>query len=249
MALMASLMAVLTCHHWYRCTRATWRRCARRISGSGLTSSWAAWVRTAGPGQKPVAAADGQVRRQVAGDGPGDAVAGGAAAVGRAQHLVEPFGVAQVMAGVGPIQPGDPGQRLARGGREAFLFVLCPAAGAVEGDRCGVVQSAGEFGEFQVVGGGEPGDVVEVVLAGHGGDGARQRPRRQRGDPVGEAGQAGGVEGHRVLLDRRVADSAAWSMRTLSSSWRVSASCPPRMARIAAPRIKCIRLPIMPPVR
>jgi hypothetical protein len=37
-----------------------------------------------------------------------------------------------------------------------------------------------------------------------------------------------------VLLARRVGDSAAWSMRTVSSRARVSASWPPKMARIAA---------------
>ena len=47
-----------------------------------------------GAGPQPVAAADGQVRWQVAGDRLGDAVAGGAAAAGRAQHPVEAFGVA-----------------------------------------------------------------------------------------------------------------------------------------------------------
>lgn len=65
-----------------------------------------------GADPKPVAAADGLMRQQVAGDGPGDAGPGGAEAAGRAQHPVEPFGVTQVNAGVGPIQPGDPGQRL-----------------------------------------------------------------------------------------------------------------------------------------
>ena len=95
-------------------------------------------------GPEPVAAADGLVRRQAAGDGPGDAAAGGAAAAGRAQQLAEPAGVAQVKAGVVPVEPGDPGQRLAGRGREAFLLVLFPAAG-VEDDRGGVVQGAGEF--------------------------------------------------------------------------------------------------------
>jgi hypothetical protein len=38
-----------------------------------------------------------------------------------------------------------------------------------------------------------------------------------------------------VLLVRRVADSATWSMRTLSSTGRVICSWPPKMARIAAP--------------
>src|SRR5262249_33315205 len=113
----------------------------------------------------PGAAAGGPVRRQVAGDRPGDAVAGGAAAAGRTQRLPESLQVAQVNAGVGPIQPGDPGQRLPRGGREALLLMLCPAAGAVEGDRGGVVDSLAELQELQVVGFGEPGDVVEVVFA------------------------------------------------------------------------------------
>jgi len=48
-------------------------------------------------GPEPVAA-EGLVRRQAAGDGPGDAQAGGAAAAGRAQQLAEPAGVAQVEA-------------------------------------------------------------------------------------------------------------------------------------------------------
>jgi hypothetical protein len=47
---------------------------------------------------EPVAAADGLVRRQAAGDGPGDAAAGRAPAAGRAQ-LAEPVGVAQVAVG------------------------------------------------------------------------------------------------------------------------------------------------------
>ena len=78
-------------------------------------------------GPEPVAAAEGLVRRQAAGDGPGDAQAGGAAAAGRAQQLAEPAGVAQVEAGVVPVEPGDPGQRLAGRGREAFLLVLSAA--------------------------------------------------------------------------------------------------------------------------
>jgi hypothetical protein len=118
-------------------------------------------------GPEPVAAADGQVRRQVAGDGPGDAAAGCAVAAGRAQHLPEPVGVAQVVAGVVPVEPGDPGQRLACGGRETFLLVLFAAAG-VEDDRGRVVQGAGELEEFEVVGVSEPADVVQVVLAGDG---------------------------------------------------------------------------------
>jgi hypothetical protein len=69
-----------------------------------------------GAGPAPVAAADGLVRRQKAGDRLGDAAAGGAAVAGRAQHPVEALGVAQVNAGIGPIQPGDPRQRLGRGG-------------------------------------------------------------------------------------------------------------------------------------
>src|SRR6266536_4301257 len=203
-----------------------------------------------GAGPEPVAAADGPVRRQVAGDGLGDAVAGGAPVAGRAEHPPEALGVTQVNAGVGPPEPGDPGQRLTRGGRQAFLLMLGPAVRVVE-DRGGVAKSAGELQELQVVSLGEAADVVQVVLAGHGDDGARQRAGRQRPSPVGEAGQPGRVEvgGHRVLLARRVADSAAWSMRTLSSRARVSASWPPRMARIAAPRIRWVRLPIMPPVR
>ena len=64
------------------------------------------------------------VRRQVAGDGLGDAGPGGAAAAGRAQHLPESLGITQVNAGVGPVEPGDPGQRLAGGGRETFLLVV-----------------------------------------------------------------------------------------------------------------------------
>ena len=57
-------------------------------------------------------------------------------------------------------------------------------------------------------------DVVQVVLAADRDGGAGHRPGRQPAGPVGEAGQPGRVEGHRVLLARRVADSAAWSMRT-----------------------------------
>ena len=165
-----------------------------------------------GAGPEPVAAAEGLVRRQVAGDRPGDAQAGGAAAAGRAQAAVEAFNVAQVVAGVGPAEPGDPRQRLHRGHGQAFLLVPLPAAGAVDGDRGGVMDRTGELGEVQVVGGGEPGEVAVVVLTGDGDDGARQRPGRQRLGPVGEVGQPGRVEagGHRVLLlDRRVADSAA----------------------------------------
>ena len=81
-------------------------------------------------GPEPVAAADGLVRRQAAGDGPGDAAAGRAPAAGRAQQLAEPVGVAQVEVGVVPVEPGDPGQRLAGRGREAFLLVLSAAAGS-----------------------------------------------------------------------------------------------------------------------
>jgi hypothetical protein len=62
-----------------------------------------------GADPQPVAAADGLVRRQVAGDRLGDVVPEGAAAAGRVQHPVEPFGVAQVNAGVWPKKPGDPG--------------------------------------------------------------------------------------------------------------------------------------------
>jgi hypothetical protein len=57
---------------------------------------------------EPVAAADGLVRRQAAGDGPGDSTAGRAAAADRAQ-LAEPVGVAQVEVGVVPVEPGDRG--------------------------------------------------------------------------------------------------------------------------------------------
>ena len=194
-----------------------------------------------------MAAADGQVRRQVAGDGLGDAAAGGAVSAGRAQHLPESFGVTQVFAGVVPVEPGNrnPGQRLVGGGCETFLLVLFEAIGMVE-DRGGVIQSVAELQELQVVGVGEADGVVEVVLAGDGDDGARRRARRQGFGPVGEVGQPGAVEGHRVLLARRVADSAAWSMRTVSSSARVSDSWPPRMARIAAPRIRWVRLPDHP---
>src|SRR6185437_9076306 len=88
-------------------------------------------------GPEPVAA-EGLVRRQAAGDGPGDAQAGRAAAAGREQHLRERAGVAQVVAVVVPAEPGDPGQRLARGGREAFLLVP-PALPGVEDDRGRVV--------------------------------------------------------------------------------------------------------------
>jgi hypothetical protein len=80
-----------------------------------------------------------------------------------------------------------------------------------------------------MVGVGEPADVVQVVLAADRGGGAGQWPGRQRAGPVGGAGQPGGVEGHRVLLVRRVADSATWSMRTLSSTGRVICSWPPKM--------------------
>ena len=52
-----------------------------------------------------------------------------------------------------------------------------------------------------------------------------------------------------MLLARRVADSAAWSMRTVSSSGRVTVSWPSKMARIAGPRIRWVRLPIIPSVR
>jgi hypothetical protein len=54
-----------------------------------------------GADPQPVAAADGQVRRQAAGDRPGDAQAGRAATAGRAQRLPESLGVAQVIAGSG----------------------------------------------------------------------------------------------------------------------------------------------------
>ena len=96
-----------------------------------------------GAGPEPVAAADGLVRGQGR-RWAGDAAAGCAAAAGRTQQLAEPAGVAQVKAGVVPVEPGDPGQRLAGRGREAFLPVLFAAAG-VESDRGGVVQGAGEL--------------------------------------------------------------------------------------------------------
>jgi len=47
-----------------------------------------------GAGPAPVAAADGLVRRQKAGDRLGDAAAGSAAVAGRAQPAVEAFNVA-----------------------------------------------------------------------------------------------------------------------------------------------------------
>jgi hypothetical protein len=92
------------------------------------------------------------VRRQVTGGRLGEAVAGGAPVAGRAQRLVKAVGVAQVVAWAGPIKPGDPGQRLARGNSEAFLLMLFPATGAVERDRGGVIERGG--------------DVAEVVFAG-----------------------------------------------------------------------------------
>ena len=159
-------------------------------------------------GPEPVAAAEGLVRRQAAGDRSGDAQAGCAAAAGRAQKLAEPAWVAQVVAVIVPAEPGDPSQRLAGRGRETFLPVLFLLAG-VQGDRGGVVQGAGELEQFQVVGVGEAADVVQVVLAGDRDNCAGQRTRRQRAGPVGEAGQPGRVGGHRMLLARRVADSAA----------------------------------------
>jgi len=51
--------------------------------------------------------------------------------------------------------------------------VLVAAAG-VEDDRGGVIQGAGELQELQVVGVGEPADVVQVVLAGDRDNGADQ---------------------------------------------------------------------------
>ena len=113
----------------------------------------------------------------------------------------------------------DSRRRPFRHGRETLLLVLFPAARAQD-DCGGVVERVGKLQQFQVVGVGEPADVVKVVLAGDRDDGARQRAGRQRLGPVAEAGQAGGVEVHRVLLARRVADSAAWSMCTASSSGR-----------------------------
>jgi hypothetical protein len=44
------------------------------------------------------------------------------------------------MTGVGPVEPGDPRQRLARGGRQAFLLVLCPAVRVAE-DRGRVIEA------------------------------------------------------------------------------------------------------------
>ena len=148
-----------------------------------------------------MAAADGQVRRQVAGDGLGDAAAGGAVSAGRAQHLPESFGVTQVFAGVVPVEPGNrnPGQRLVGGGCETFLLVLFEAIGMVE-DRGGVIQSVAELQELQVVGVGEADGVVEVVLAGDGDDGV-----------------GGGGRGGRVL-----AQSAKWASR---ARLRVTGCC------------------------
>ena len=68
---------------------------------------------------------------------------------GRAQHLVKSLGVAQVNAGVGPPEPGDPGQRLARGGREAFLL-----ARVASGD--------GPVGEMAVAGYGQAAAAADV---------------------------------------------------------------------------------------
>ena len=155
MAWVAALMVVSTsCHGWWS-SGARWRRRARRISGNGLTSSLPAWVRAAGPVQS-------RWRRQMVRCGGRRQATGPVMrrrAVQRRQaglsSLTEPAGVAQVKAGVVPVEPRDPGQRLARRGREAFLPVLLAAAG-VQDDRGGVVQGAGEFGEFQVVGVGEP---------------------------------------------------------------------------------------------
>jgi hypothetical protein len=93
-------------------------------------------------GPEPVAAAEGLVRRQAAGDGPGDAAAGRAPEAGRAQ-LAEPAGVAQVEAGAVPVEPGDPGQRLGGRGREAFLLVPSAAAGAA---ACGPSRRSGPAG-------------------------------------------------------------------------------------------------------
>ena len=184
MAWVAALMVVSTsCHGW-------WSQLGEVVALGAEDLRERADVELGGvgaggrAGPEPVAAADGLVRRQAAGDGPGDAEAGRAAAAGRAQQLAEPAGVAQVKAGVVPVEPGDPGQRLAGRGCEAFLPVLFTEAG-VEDDCGGVVQGAGEFGEFQVVGVGEPADVVQVVLAGDRGDGAGQRPGRQCLGPVG----------------------------------------------------------------
>lgn len=65
---------------------------------------------------------------------------------------------------------------------------------------------------LEVVGVGEPADVAEVELALDRAHGAWQPARGQCPSPVAETSQAGRVEVHRVLLARRVADSAAWSM-------------------------------------
>ena len=247
MAWVAALMVASTsCHGWW-CSWARWRRWARRISGNGLTSSWAAWVRAEGPVQsrwrRQTVWCGG--RRQAM--GPAMREAGRAAAAGRAQQLAEAAGVAQVKAGVVPVEPRDPGQRLAGRGREALLPVPFTEAG-VQDDRGGVVQGAGELQQFQVVGVSEPADVVQVVLAGDRGDGARQRPGRQCLGPVAEAGQPRGVEGHRVLRVRR------WRPRRRGRRDGVQQVAGDllaavRMARIAAPRISWNRLPIMPPVR
>ena len=110
--------------------------------GADVGLAVVAAVGRAGP--ELVAAAEGLVRWQKAGDRLGDAAAGGAPVAGRARHLVEHFGVAQVNAGVGPIQPADPRQRLTRRGRQTFLLVL-PGAVRVAEDRGGVVQGAGEL--------------------------------------------------------------------------------------------------------
>jgi hypothetical protein len=98
MAWVAALMVVSTsCRGWW-CSRARWRRCAWRISGE-LADVELGGVGAGGRARpEPVAAADGLVRRQAAGDGPGDAAAGRAPAAGRAQ-LAEPVGVAQVAVG------------------------------------------------------------------------------------------------------------------------------------------------------
>jgi hypothetical protein len=152
-----------------------------------------------GAGPAPVAAADGLVRRQKAGDRLGDAAAGGAAVAGRAQPAVEAVDVAQINPGVGPIQPGDPRQRLGRGGRQTFLLVLPPAVRVVE-DRGRILEDAGELGELQVVGCGEPGDVVEGVFAWDRGDGARQRPGRL---PARDSGPRAPRRGQRTPSKRR----------------------------------------------
>ena len=69
---------------------------------------------------------------------PAPATCGGPCSGGRPGSAARRLpGVAQVKAGVVPVEPRDPGQRLAGRGREAFLPVLLAAAG-VQDDRGGV---------------------------------------------------------------------------------------------------------------